>query len=86
VNDRLDGPHLEAAWTWAANLFDEEAIRRLGGHWFEALRSLVEYARQPGAGGLTPSDLSLLQLKQSEIDSLEAEFSLQSLPSDLDES
>jgi non-ribosomal peptide synthase protein (TIGR01720 family) len=86
VNDRLDGPHLEAAWTWAANLFDEEAIRRLGSHWFEALRSLVEYARQPGAGGLTPSDLSLLQLKQSEIDSLEAEFSLQSLPSDLDES
>jgi len=77
VHDDLDGPRLEAVWSWATHLFDESAIRQLGQYWFDALQSIVEYTRQPGAGGFTPSDISLVELNQSEIESLEAEFSLQ---------
>ena len=85
VRDRPDGPQLEANWSWAGHLFDQDAIGQLGRYWFEALEAFIAYARKPGAGGFTPSDISLVELNQSEIENLEAEFSLQSMSLGSDE-
>jgi pristinamycin I synthase-2 len=47
-------------------------VRDLGETWFRALNALVTHAERPEAGGITPSDLSLVQLSQDQIDQLEA--------------
>jgi aspartate racemase len=67
-----DGVRLHAHWTWPDGLFAEPDVRELAELWFEALRSLVVHAQLPEAGGLTPSDLSLLSLSQDEIDEFES--------------
>jgi non-ribosomal peptide synthase protein (TIGR01720 family) len=59
-------------WTWAGRLLDEDAVRDLAGGWFRALTALAAHAERPEAGGITPSDLSLVQLSQDQIDQLEA--------------
>ncbi|MFJ9887220.1 amino acid adenylation domain-containing protein [Streptomyces sp. NPDC091287] len=73
--DRPDGPHLVAVWSWPGELFAERDVREMADLWFEALRSLVDHAERPEAGGLTPSDLSLLALSQDEIDDFESDLS-----------
>jgi hypothetical protein len=37
------------------------------------VEAVISHAAQPGAGGLTPSDLPLLALTQDDIDQLEAD-------------
>ncbi|MEV4434132.1 amino acid adenylation domain-containing protein [Streptomyces sp. NPDC049585] len=68
-----DGPRLVANWIWAQELFTDDDIRDLALGWFRALEALVAHAERPeGAGGLSPSDLTLVTLGQEEIDGLEA--------------
>jgi hypothetical protein len=42
--------------------------------WQRTLVALAAYAARPDASGLTPSDLSLVSLDQTQIDQLEAEW------------
>ncbi|MGK4585533.1 amino acid adenylation domain-containing protein [Kitasatospora sp. HPMI-4] len=70
TEDGPQGPRLTAAWSWAAGPLTEEEVRRLGQTWFDALVALVEHARQPGAGGLSPSDVPLAGVTQDELDRL----------------
>ncbi|MEU0375036.1 amino acid adenylation domain-containing protein [Streptomyces sp. NPDC006283] len=72
TRDEPAGPRLQATWTWAGRLLDEAAVRDLGDTWFRALSALVTHAMRPDAGGITPSDLSLVSLSQTQIDQLEA--------------
>lgn len=74
TQDGDEGPELVATWTWAARLLSEDEVREVAEAWFAALRGLAEHARQPDAGGLTPSDVSLLSLSQDEIDAFEDDF------------
>ncbi|WP_254885727.1 non-ribosomal peptide synthetase [Streptomyces sp. NA02950] len=67
-----DGPRLVANWVYPTRLLTEADVRELGRAWFRALRALVAYAERPEGGGLTPSDLPLVDLGQQEIDRLEA--------------
>ncbi|WP_329542010.1 non-ribosomal peptide synthase/polyketide synthase [Streptomyces sp. NBC_01358] len=67
------GPELVATWTWAGELLDEERVRELADGWFGALGALARHSAVPGAGGLTPSDVPLAEVTQSEIEALEAE-------------
>ncbi|WP_433472860.1 amino acid adenylation domain-containing protein [Spirillospora sp. CA-142024] len=73
-----DGPELSATWTWAGGLFDDAAIEDLAGRWYAALRGLVAHVVDGAAdgpvGGFTPSDLSLVDVSQEEIDELAAEL------------
>ncbi|MFC5286680.1 amino acid adenylation domain-containing protein [Actinokineospora guangxiensis] len=69
THDHEDGPRLVATWTWPAELFGGTEVVELAEHWFAALRALVAAAR--AAGGLTPSDLALVDISQSEIERLE---------------
>ncbi|MFJ4873285.1 amino acid adenylation domain-containing protein [Streptomyces sp. NPDC088757] len=72
THDERGGPRLQAVWTWAGRLLDEAAVRDLAESWFRALRALVTHTTRPDAGGITPSDLSLVSLSQDQIDQLEA--------------
>ncbi len=74
THDHPDGPQLVATWSWAGELFTEADIAELARAWFRALDVLIVHAARPDAGGYTPSDLSLVELSQDEIDLLEAEW------------
>ncbi|SPE64234.1 Linear gramicidin synthase subunit D [Streptomyces netropsis] len=74
--DGPDGPALTADWSWPQELFHEDDVRDLAQTWFRALEAVVTHAAGPGAGGHTPSDLSLGGLSQDEIDEFEDELGL----------
>ncbi len=73
TQDLPDGPHLNATWSWPGELLEEADVRDLAEAWFAALDGVVAHTRAVGAGGHTPSDLSL-GLSQEEIDELEADL------------
>ncbi|MFG2877361.1 non-ribosomal peptide synthase/polyketide synthase [Streptomyces sp. NPDC048337] len=66
-----DGPRLTAVWTWAGELLDVEVVEELAEAFFSALRALAAHAERPDAGGLTPSDVALAEITQSEIEEFE---------------
>ncbi|MER7023717.1 MULTISPECIES: condensation domain-containing protein [Streptomyces] len=72
--DRPDGPVLRATWTWDGSVVSEADTRELAETWFRMLRTLVAHAREPGAGGLTPSDLTLSSLSQEELEEIESDL------------
>ncbi len=72
--DGADGPRLVANVGFARGLLDEAAVRGLAEGWFAALTALTRHAAAPGAGGLSPSDLPLVELSQDEIERLERRY------------
>ncbi|MEU1087775.1 peptide synthetase, partial [Streptomyces sp. NPDC005576] len=74
TQDTTEGPRLRATLSWPGALFTETRVGALAGLWHQALRALVAHAENPDAGGLTPSDLSLVPLTQHHIDLLEAKL------------
>ncbi|WP_308282349.1 non-ribosomal peptide synthetase [Streptomyces lichenis] len=72
VRDTPGGPSLEAVWSWAPRLWDEEPVRALAEQWFQAVRGLVRHGERSGTGGHTPSDFPLTELSQHDIEQLEA--------------
>ncbi|GAB1640209.1 amino acid adenylation domain-containing protein [Krasilnikovia sp. MM14-A1259] len=75
VQDTATGPELGVTWAHPSDLLDAAAVADLAAGWFAALQALVDHARGPAAGGLTPSDLTLA-LSQDEIDEFEAEWEI----------
>ncbi|GAA1607117.1 non-ribosomal peptide synthetase [Catellatospora bangladeshensis] len=71
VRDTPDGPQLVAEWVWASRIHGQD-VTELAELWAQALHGLAAHADDPGAGGLTPSDLDLVAIDQSELDDLEA--------------
>lgn len=49
-------------------------MRDLAETWFRVLGALAAHGQRPDAGGHTPSDLSPVDLSQSEIDGFEDEL------------
>ncbi|MER7562561.1 amino acid adenylation domain-containing protein [Streptomyces sp. NPDC097941] len=77
VHDRPGGAELSMTWSWPDGLFEEPEIRSLTDLWSEALQALTKYAlTSPDTRGLMPSDLSLVDLLQDEIDEIEAEWEI----------
>ncbi|MEV5013905.1 non-ribosomal peptide synthase/polyketide synthase [Streptomyces sp. NPDC053780] len=74
VHEGPDGPRLRAEWSYARRLVPDHDARLLAEHWFRALEALVEHAGRFGAGGLTPSDVTLDSLSQSEIEEFESDL------------
>ncbi|WP_304118836.1 non-ribosomal peptide synthetase, partial [Mycolicibacterium bacteremicum] len=69
--ETAEGPRLQADWTWATSVLDEDQVARLNRLWFEALAGICAHVRA-GGGGLTPSDIAPARLAQSQIDELTA--------------
>ncbi|MFD0804230.1 hypothetical protein ACFQZU_23340, partial [Streptomonospora algeriensis] len=76
TRDGAEGPVLAATWTWPRRLLAEQDVRALADAWFAQLGGLVAHSGSPGAGGHTPSDMSLPDLDQDELDEFEAEWRL----------
>ncbi|WP_245886697.1 condensation domain-containing protein [Umezawaea tangerina] len=72
--DRADGPALRATWTWADSVVSEADTRELAESWFRMLRALVAHAREPGAGGLAPPDLTLSSLSLQELEEIQSDL------------
>ncbi|MFD9477500.1 MULTISPECIES: amino acid adenylation domain-containing protein [Streptomyces] len=70
--DGAGGSRLEARWLWAAELFTEEYVRQLADDWSRALDALARHGLRDDAGGITPSDMTLVTIDQDEIDAFEA--------------
>ncbi len=66
-----DAPQLAVEWTAATRVLDAEAVAALQTAWAAALDALAAHARDT-AGGLTPSDLPLVDLDQAALDALES--------------
>ncbi|WP_405021332.1 amino acid adenylation domain-containing protein [Kitasatospora sp. NBC_00070] len=74
TEDGPAGPRLVVRWTWAAELLDRAEVGALADAFDRALRALADHAEQPGAGGLTPSDLPLVTLDQGQLDRLKTKW------------
>jgi amino acid adenylation domain-containing protein/non-ribosomal peptide synthase protein (TIGR01720 family) len=74
VEDGPAGPRLVANWTWPRRLLEPDELRRLADGWFRALTALADHAAEEQPTGLTPSDLSLIDLELDDLGVLEAEW------------
>ncbi|MGW5382605.1 amino acid adenylation domain-containing protein [Nocardia sp. NPDC003963] len=68
------GKRLTAHWMYAGGILDAADMRALTARWTDVLDGLIRHAAGPGAGGHTPSDLSLVSLDQGQLDALEAKW------------
>ncbi|WP_346765427.1 amino acid adenylation domain-containing protein [Rhodococcus sp. 105337] len=73
-SDGSDGTRLDTTIAFPAGLFDRDDIDELSQHWLQALDALARHGSSPGAGGLTPSDLPLVDLDQSDIEIWEQRY------------
>ncbi len=71
THDTPEGPRLSVSWRFAPALVRETEAGHLAAAWNNALEALVRHAARPAAGGLTPSDLDLVALDQTEIETFE---------------
>ncbi|MEV0321981.1 amino acid adenylation domain-containing protein [Streptomyces sp. NPDC050658] len=68
VTDTDAGPRLDATLDFPTGLLGADEVRELAELWRAALEGLALHAGQPDAGGLTPSDVPLVTVGQSELD------------------
>ncbi|WP_194819698.1 non-ribosomal peptide synthetase [Nocardia sp. XZ_19_385] len=74
VADTAAGPRMEASFRYAAEILDEAAVRELAEEWSAALTAFADHAKHPAAGGLTPSDVPLVRVSQSELDQWRSDY------------
>ncbi|MFF6888988.1 amino acid adenylation domain-containing protein, partial [Streptomyces sp. NPDC012421] len=74
TKDGPEGSELVAVWTFAGLLLPAGDVERLARAWVRALEALALHAERPDAGGLSPSDVALSSIDQSEIDDFEQEL------------
>ncbi|MER7927623.1 amino acid adenylation domain-containing protein [Streptomyces sp. NPDC096057] len=74
VRQADDSRTLETVWSWDATRFSKAAVEALADRWVTFLAALAELAEHPELGGLTPSDVALVQVKQSTINQLETDY------------
>nr|APD71797.1 non-ribosomal peptide synthetase 8 [Streptomyces sp.] len=74
VTDTEQGPQLAARLAFPSGLLPKEDVEELAELWSTALQALARHAALPGAGGLTPSDVPLVQVTQGEIEAWEERY------------
>ncbi|MFF1379058.1 amino acid adenylation domain-containing protein [Streptomyces sp. NPDC058308] len=68
------GPELSATWSWPRDVLTPGDVKQLSEGWVAHLKALAAHADGPDAVGRTPSDLSLVNLSQSQINRLEKKW------------
>ncbi|MBC7299565.1 MAG: amino acid adenylation domain-containing protein [Nocardia sp.] len=61
------GPCLQANFRYATAILTESDVAELAEDWTNWLTALAEHTRHPCAGGLTPSDVALVQVSQTDL-------------------
>ncbi|QKW35613.1 amino acid adenylation domain-containing protein [Actinomadura sp. NAK00032] len=74
VTDGPDGPRLTATFAAPRGVLPPAELRALAGSWCAALEAVAAHAGEPGAGGLTPSDVPLATVAQDELDAWAARY------------
>ncbi|CAM5242802.1 Linear gramicidin synthase subunit B [Streptomyces tendae] len=74
VTDTEDGPALAVRFGFPTGVLSREEVRELANLWGTALTGLARHAALPDAGGLTPSDVPLVDVRQGELERWEARF------------
>ncbi|MCX5046733.1 amino acid adenylation domain-containing protein, partial [Aldersonia sp. NBC_00410] len=72
--DGADGPVLQARFGFASGVLDETDVTELAHLWGHVLAELAAHAAEPDAGGLTPSDVPLVSLTQTQLDTLHQRY------------
>nr|WP_162562064.1 non-ribosomal peptide synthetase [Salinispora mooreana] len=74
VSDSDHGSQVTGLVSYACGVLTEAQVDELIRLWGEALTAVVMHAAEPDAGGLTPSDVTLTDVDQSELDGWEADY------------
>jgi amino acid adenylation domain-containing protein/non-ribosomal peptide synthase protein (TIGR01720 family) len=74
VVESAAGPQLSALLSAPTGVLSPAEVRELADLWCVALEGLARRVAEPGAGGLTPSDVSLISVGQSEIEAWEKRY------------
>ncbi|MFI1760076.1 amino acid adenylation domain-containing protein, partial [Streptomyces sp. NPDC020571] len=74
VTDTEDGPALAVRFGFPTGVLSRDEVGELADLWGTALTGLARHAARPGAGGLTPSDVPLVAVRQGELERWEARF------------
>lgn len=72
VRPSADGASVAVRWHWDPTLLRAEEVGALADRWAELLSGLRGLTGHPELGGLTPSDVGLVALKQSALNALES--------------
>jgi len=75
VDGGIYGDQLRMAWTYSENLHARSTIESFANGFIEALNTIIDHCLSVDAGGFTPSDFSIPDLSQRELDKLIAELS-----------
>nr|WP_307854258.1 non-ribosomal peptide synthetase [Rhodococcus sp. B50] len=75
INAVVLGGELGANFGYASGLLDRADVEDLAQRWVRALEALAAHVTRPEAGGRTPSDLSLVDVTQRDIDLWESRYS-----------
>ncbi|MFE5486109.1 amino acid adenylation domain-containing protein [Streptomyces sp. NPDC056527] len=71
---RAEDGSVDTRWQWDTALFGEADVDALADRWTRTLTALAGLTAHPELGGLTPSDVRLLSLKQSTLTDLEQTY------------
>ncbi|MBO3747622.1 amino acid adenylation domain-containing protein [Streptosporangiaceae bacterium NEAU-GS5] len=74
INARVTDAGLEAGFSFPRGVLSADEVRELADWWVAALHGLVTHVEQPGAGGLTPSDVPLVQTTQAELEAWQERY------------
>jgi amino acid adenylation domain-containing protein/non-ribosomal peptide synthase protein (TIGR01720 family) len=74
VDASITGNKLRAAWTYSENVHSRRSVEGFANGFITALEAIIDHCSSPGAGGFTPSDFSIPNLSQRELDRLIAEL------------
>ncbi|MGW1993899.1 amino acid adenylation domain-containing protein [Embleya sp. NPDC001921] len=74
VTDTAEGTRLQAVFMFPTGVLSRERTAELADLWVEVLHGMARYAARPEIGGLTPSDTSLVSVRQDEIETWEERY------------
>ena len=61
---------LKLTWTYSKHFYEKSVIDNLGEKYLETLIKLIEHCQSSESGGYTPSDFSLAELEQNQLDDI----------------
>jgi len=70
INGSIIEEQLKLTWTYSKNFYNKSVIDNLGEKYLEALIKLIEHCQSSESGGYTPSDFSLAELEQNQLDDI----------------
>ena len=68
INGWVGGGQLQFIWTYSRNIHTAESIVHLAQAFQQALHKLIEHCLSDNTGGFTPSDFTLANLDQRDLD------------------